>query len=674
MMTIEVLTDLATEEKSDFHDKLLHDCLANIKASRTRMSKYYLDWDKQDQIYRGEKWSDLEDRKNRQEGKPEKFIVANSHSQIQAFVSFLLGLFTQNATPFELKPTGNPEFGKLWEDCEAILERDCDKSHWNHILYQFLLDTARFGIAPLEVTWSKETVRAFVVPPPVTQEIMGIPMTSQMPGAWQEFVKFEGNRVRNISPYRFFPDMNFPISEFYRGSFCGSEEDYTMGDLRDLQSAGEVTGVEFIQQMQKNLSIFRGGESRFSFGDFPASWSNEDRLAPVVITKLRKWITPSTYKFNGKTVFATGDAEQDDKKVLYTIWYANDNRIIKAEIAKEFHQEFGYAVGQYTPDIHKNVTMGLADLIYPLQETISWFINSHIRSVTRVMQNRMVINPTLVDTKSYDGDSDILLRKGVGRMDPRMAVSQVPAQDVTAAHMGDAAALSQIMQMITGVNDNLQGQPNAGRRSAQENRVQTAGAAGRLKMHAKLLWEMGLGRIGRLMLSNTRQSLSKESFAKALGLEKDPDLETRYSSFIGTPEEIICGDDYLIFDSTLASEKGFAAQSLQELLSMLLQANPQAAVQFSQTIDISKIFEEMQWLRDGTSPERFKYSPQEMAQMQAQAQSAQQQQMIQQQQQGQLEQAQGQQQMLQSAQAHSQKLQQGQEVHQQKLALAKSAA
>jgi hypothetical protein len=163
---------------------------------------------------------------------------------------------------------------------------------------------------------------------------------------------------------------------------------------------------------------------------------------------------------------------------------------------------------------------------------------------------------------------------------------------------------------------------NSGRRSAQENRVQTAGAAGRMKMHGHLIWEGGLGRVGKMMLSNSRQSLSPESFARALGGFKDPQkLIERYTDFKGTPEELICGDDYLMFDATLSSEKGFMAQQVQELLSMILTANPMAAQQLTMKINPTKLVEEMQYLRDGTPIERFYYSQEEQQMMLMQQQA-----------------------------------------------------
>lgn len=627
-MTIDVSQHLTDEKQSRFHEKMLTECLADIKRSRSKMSGYYPQWDLQDQVYRGEREPDLDDKKQELEGKPIKMILPTTRAQIDSYVSFLFGLFTQNAQPFELEPSPDAtDYGTKWKDCEAILKRDCGKSSWNKVLNQYLLDTARFGIAPLEITWTKQEVQIWVNQAKDKEYTTdSIKVSAPEPSGYQKFVKFEGNIVRNISPYRFFPDPEFPLCDFAKGKFCASEEDFTMADLRKFEANGEVAGVDFIEAPAKNLDRFRGSPSRLSFGRFPEDWSNENARSPVCVTKETKWIIPSKWELDNKKPL--GD---EDFPVLYKIWYANDNRVIKCQAAEEWHQEFSYSIGQYSYDMHRLLSLGLADLIYPLQDTSSWFLNSRITNVRRCIANRNVINPTLVETKSYDGEGDIIMRKGFGRTDPRLAVQQLAVQDVTQGHLNDLDVLNKMTQQVTGVNDNLQGQMNTGRRSAQENRVQTAGAASRLKTQARLLWECGLGRAGRLMLTNSRQSLSMESFAKALG--QDPEkIAERFALFQGSPEEIVCGDDYLIFDSTLTSEKGFAAQSLQEIFSIVAQANPFAMQQFASQIDLVKIFDEMQYLRDGTRVERFMYTP-EQQQMLMRAQM--QMQMMQQQGQGQ---------------------------------------
>lgn len=667
-MTPHVTVELRKEEVSEFHSTLLTECLADMKRSRGVMSGYYSNWDLQDEVYRGERQLDSDDVKQAQRDKPVKMIVPNTFAQVMTFTSFLFLLFKQNTNMFELTPSGSEDFGTKWRDCETVLQRDWSRSDGSRVLFQHLLDVARFGTAPLETCWTKETKQIYVVPEaPMQSSLDGVSLSTPLAGGYQKFTTFEGNRVRAVSPYRWFPDTTFPICEHHRGDFCASEEDWTMTGLRQLEADGEVAGVDYITEGPRNFLAAngpRGGPTRTSFFNWPSTWSSNS--GPVVLTKLRKRIVPKKFMVDEKNSLGP-----EEFPVLYNIWIANDSRIIKCEPAAEWHQQLGFAVAQFTPDMHRTVTLGLADLVYRLQDVISWFVNSHITSVRRVMANRNVINPAFIEMKSYDGEGDIFVRKGVGRIDPRMAVSQLPASDVTAGHMGDVEMLNRIMQIVTGVNDNFMGQMNSGRRSAQENRVQTAGAAGRMKMHGHLIWESGLGKTGKMMLSNSRQSLSLESFAWAIGKGQDErKFLERYSLFKGAPDEIVCGDDYLTFDAVMSSEKGFMAQQLGELLGLLIQADPAAAQQITSKVDPVKLVSEMQYLRDGTPIERFDYTPEERQQMQAQRAQAQQEQQAalqQQAMQAQVQQEQGRQQLELERAKGVQTLQQKEELHQQTL-------
>ncbi|HEU0047083.1 MAG TPA: hypothetical protein VFQ43_05700, partial [Nitrososphaera sp.] len=89
----------------------------------------------------------------------------------------------------------------------------------------------------------------------------------------------------------------------------------------------------------------------------------------------------------------------------------------------------------------------------------------------------------------------------------------------------------------------------------------------------------------------------------------------RYTAFKGTPEEVIMADDYFTFDSTLSSEKGFMAQSLQDLLGIIMQSDPVAAAKVGQQINPAKIVDEIQYLRGTGNIKRFRYSPEEQLQI-----------------------------------------------------------
>lgn len=619
-MTGDVIAELNKKEPSEFHKEILSHAMALVKMSRSKMSKCYSDWDLMDQVYRGERSLDDEDIKQLKNKKnaPIKMVVPNTFAQVMTFSSFLFLMYKQNRNFFELLPSGDEDYGTKQQDCERILERDLQRNKWNLLLFQHLLDTARFGPSILECSWTRQLSRVYVTPEPTVQNYNGVETTVRGGSEWQEFVKYEGNLVRAVSPYRFFPDTRHPLVDFQKGEFCAAEEEYSMGKLRDLAVAGEVAGIEHIQSMPNNWAKERGGETRSAM-DFGKenSWliGPSKTEGTALVTKMQVWLVPSKFKF-GPTNKKLGPEEFP---ILYHLWYANDNRVIRCEPAYWWHNEFGWSVSQFTPDMHHTVTLGLADLIYRLQDVISWHINARITDVRRNMRGRLVIDPQGIDKNDLNNDGDIYLRSGVSKTGVDRWVKQLNMVDTTQGHMVDADLLGKIMEVVTGVNGNAMGQYNSGRRSAQEARVVTAGAAGRMKLHGHLIWEGGLAPLGRQMLSNSRQTLSMETFTKAIGKVDPNDPEAvqafmiRYQAFKGTPEEVAGGDDYFTFDSTLASEKGFMAQSLQELLVAILSSDPMAAQRMTSEYSPGKVLEEIQYLRGSGSIKRFRYSPEEQA-------------------------------------------------------------
>jgi hypothetical protein len=608
-----VTQELNKKEPSEFHKELLDHVRDLVKMSRSKMSDNYSAWDMQDQVFRGERFPDVEDARQATKGKPVKMIVPNTFAQVMTFTSFLFLLFNQNRTFFELIPTGDEDYGDKQKDCELMLERDLRHNSFNGILFQLLLDIGRFGPGIIETCWTRDVVHAYVGREPTMIEYGGTQVESRSGSEWREYVRFEGNLIRSISPYRWYPDTRFTLADFQRGEFCASEEEYSIGQLRKLEAAGEVAGVDHIEEFTSDMLKVRAGESRFSFDIVTETkraagtlWKPGKSEGVIIVTKAQVKLVPSKFTFGAKDK----KLGPEEFPILYHVWYANDNRIIRCEPAYYWHNMFSWTLAQFTPDMHHTVSLGLADLIYRLQDVISWHINSRITDVRRNLKGRFIVDPGGVDTASLDGDGDVYLRSNVSKSGVDRWVKQLDTRDITQAHLTDAELLGKIMQVVTGVNDNIMGQYNQGRRSAQEARTVLSGAAGRMKLHGHLIWEHGLAPLGKMLLSNLRQSLSFDAYARAIG-GRPEEQQARYTVFQGTPEEIICGDDYFTFDSTLQSEKGFMAQSLQDLLGVILQSDPVAAARMAQGINPVKIVDEIQYLRGAGNSKRFRYSPEE---------------------------------------------------------------
>src|SRR6266850_2702659 len=327
-MTSDVIDELSEEsgELSDFHKDLLDHVMKLVKMSRSQMCKSYEDWDNQQMIYKGERQADKNDVEMTKRDKPVKMVVPTTFAQVMTFASFLFMLFTQNRSFYELLPTGDEDYGTKYRDSEKVLERDTRANQWNMLLFQHLLDTGRFGMGVLECSWTRKLSRVYVPTEPTTITIAGVTSEVRAGSEWQEFVKYEGNLVRAVSPYRWFPDTRFPLVDFQRGEFCASEEEYSKTLLKDLEEAGEVAGVEYVQPLPRNLDKGRGGPTRMGgdlipqvrggqVGSGGGPGQSTKATGVVLVTKVQVWIVPSKFKFGNEKKLGP-----EEFPVLYHIW------------------------------------------------------------------------------------------------------------------------------------------------------------------------------------------------------------------------------------------------------------------------------------------------------------------------------------------------------------------
>ena len=161
----------------------------------------------------------------------------------------------------------------------------------------------------------------------------------------------------------------------------------------------------------------------------------------------------------------------EDYPVLYVITYANDKTVIRCEPMNYVHNEFTYDCAEFNPDMHHLINTSLSEIIDLLQSTISWFINSRITNVRRVIQNRLVYDPSAIEDEDLKKDTPhIRMNSAAYGGDVRRFLFQLQLQDVTTGHIKDVEVLKQIMMEVTSISENGLGQYASGRRSAEEAR------------------------------------------------------------------------------------------------------------------------------------------------------------------------------------------------------------
>jgi hypothetical protein len=613
MMTDEMFKRVGKETQDDALSKLSKKCVDLIDKSRSQMQKRYNGWDLANETYLGCTTPDVEDKKAREKKEPEKMVVPMTFAQTQSFAAFNFLLLQQNRTFYELRGTGPEDY---IHDAEELLERDLRHNSWPVLLYQCLIDIPRFGLCVTDTKWQEEYVYVptqRTVPP---ASFLGIEFRKgKLEWDYTKLLRYKGNEIRVISPYNFLPDPKVSLRDMQKGEFVAVDEELTDTQLKKLEDSKEVAGTEFVKPLQQGVLTENHWSPRLN--TITPEGVSGSKATPHVklITQMQIDIVPKDLEIG-----------KEEVPIRYWVWIANMQRIIKLEPMGYLHSQFTVNVGEFTPDQHAEMGRGLAETIDYLQYTLTWLINSHISSIRKTIDSKFIYDPAGIDQKSLDSRTPYIpLRKNVSRSGVDRWIKQFQVVDATQNHMADADAINKLIQMVTGINDNAQGQYNSGRRSATESRAVTAGAASRLRMHAALSWWQCFNVQGQLMLANLRQGMDEQLWLAAIGEPPQDPMDAqkyveRFTRFKGTPEAIVQNEDFMVYDSTLPSEKGFIAQSMQEMFAAAV-SNPETALALN--LNLGKVVEESFRLRGIDNVEQFRMTPEEQMRMYARLRIAQ---------------------------------------------------
>lgn len=570
------------------HEKLYRHVQEVTDMSRNYMSKMYTKWDAQNNAYRAYRSLDKDDIKAIQEGRPSKQAIPMVYAKVQTFKSFVLGMYFQRPRFYELTSVG-VEDEDYKELAEVLLEGDLEYNGWYNKVAQWSTHLGKHGLGIIKHSWKED----FDYVPSVTlQPAFAFGPFSFGKSEVETVTKvptFAGNEISVVSPYSFLPDVRFNLVDFQKGEFCGDEFDISRVELFKMQQNGEVAGINSLPVLSYERAGFRKriGLDRRSHINYNAP-DRTPNLVRITATQIK--VTPSQFELADGTKLG-----KENYPVHYLVWIANDHKIIKLEPMGHLHRKFTYNLAQYDEDDTDFCNMSLTDLVQPLQDTADWFLNSRIESVSRAIEDKLIVDPIGVEVETVRNRSRlILLKKGASRAGVDKYIKQLDVHDVTTNHPQDIALIGQMVNSITGVSDNMQGNYHSGRRSAAEARVVAQGSSARIKMIAQIAWGSCMVPLGKCLLTNLRQGLSPEMIIKYAGQDwLAPEKQPAIIQFNSEPAQLISSRDFFVFDGTLSTEKNYTAQQLSELFQQVIALGPQGIVslELSPKLLLEKIYE-----------------------------------------------------------------------------------
>lgn len=593
------------------HEKLLAHLRDRLKASESMMTGLYGRFRTNEAKFQA--YVSLPDHEKiakqmNDEGKPPEIVsvqVPYAFAVALTTCTFMLHTFCGRSPMFQVssyKVNTNADNGPYME---AMLQFNADYTNLVYVFWQYFLDCEIYGFGAIRNMWVVEKGQKIVWQPnPMMGAAMpGVnsPQPTKIPMI-EETIHYEGNKAFNVDPYWFFPDPRVPMKDVAKkGEFVFWRDFSILADLKEAESDGLLFNINDVKEttgwrQQETNRTKKSGGSDLGFRNI----SDAD-LKAVKIDQGTCKIVPKD--------FGLSDSDRVEKW-MFSI--ANDTTIIQAEPLDMMHNEHPVVVGEPLTMGYSFGSLSMLDMIGPIQDSLSWFLNSHMFNVRAVMNDTLIVNPALVELADLKRDVGkpgriIRLKQSAIAADPRMAVAQLPVQDVTANHITDMQVLRKIGDDLSAVTDNVRGsQELSGRRSATEVRVTGEASASRLSAKAKLHSVMAIRPLALQMISNIQEKQSQEFFLQVAG---EP---------VGIDPVMLAGDFTIpVHDGTLPLDRVAMLDVWKELF-MAISQNPQLQMRF----DVFGIFEYLATLAGAKNIKQFQVNVQTPQGQQAVAMAA----------------------------------------------------
>ncbi len=529
---------------------------------------------------------------------PVSITVPFTFATINTIVTYLFHTFGGRRPIFALGTYNNKQINMV-SGAELLLQYNCDHMRFLKHLYQFLLDDEIYGVAIMRMLWTskKRRVRVFETIDPtvgaLAQSVLGTELPARSSRV-ENRVMFEGSDVSTIDPFMFFPDPRVPMTELNtKGEFCFWRAFEGHHKLKLDESQGLIFHVDAakkdVPEAYGRSDSYRGmrgeRESVSGIGE------NTALRKYYQVDQGAVWIVPKDWGF-GNT----------DKPELWLFTILNKSQIVQAEPLDLFHDRLPVAIAEGNSMGYAFGQLATADYLAPMQDTMSWLVNSHIYNVRAVLNNQLVVDPSKIemeDLKNPEPGKLIRLKNvPFGGMDIRQAVMQLPVGDVTRNHLNDFELFGKMASDLTGASDNLRGlQESGGRKTATEVRISGEAGASRLAAKARLISAQSLIDVAEQMVCNYQQFLTKEMEFRVVG-------DGVEQSIIVTPETLASTEFYFpVHDGTLPMDKIGMLDIWREIFQGIL---TEPTGRLAATYDITKIFEFVAKLGGASNIESFK--------------------------------------------------------------------
>jgi hypothetical protein len=507
-------------------------------------------------------------------------VVPYGFATVATIQTFLLHTFAGRKPMFQVGTYNTDKLAGA-RKMETMLQYNIDHSRAIRHLAQAFQDISTYGLSVLGTKWKEDWGKRTISAEEPQFSILGMGLGRRQVKRREVRMVYQGNEMRSIDPFLFYPDPNVPMVEVNRkGEFVFWRQFIGKHELKRMEAAGLIGYVDHAQGTLPAGNEYDPDSARnYRSQGTPHPGRDIDTHA--------RGQTSDTYQVDQGTIIliprelGIGYSEVPEmwiasilnkRQICQLAPFDHDHGMHPVAVAEPYGM--GYGFGQ----------AGLMDYLGPLQDSISWFINSHQDNVRKALNDMFIVDPGAIemqDIKNPKPGKLVRLKPSALGRDVRTVVHQLEVKDVTRAHMSDAHEFMRMGQFLSAVNDNVLGvQDFGGRKTATEVRTVGEAAASRLAALSRIVSTHQMCDATEQMALNIQQYQTMEFYLKILGSEAEE------GPALIEPGELVGDYWYPVHDGTLPLDRVAMLDVWKEILAIVAQSELLA-----QQYDLGKIFE-----------------------------------------------------------------------------------
>lgn len=590
-----------TKKHNDIRDALRTRIKHSDRAVAEKTQAYAKSED-QFQAYQPTREDDIARKAKKADGKPQ-FItldVPYSYATLMSWHTYLTSVFLSR-TPVMQFSARHGESEMQIQAIEALMDYQTQVGAHLVPYYIWLLDAGKYGVGVMGNYWDEEIIQiSEIIEEPISYLGILVSSKTRKVKKTKRVKGYTGNRLFNVRPQDFLFDSRVSLLNFQKGEFCGRYADLGWNSVIRREDAGQYYNIKALKDVkkkkQRSLVGRDTGSPRITLPDAAG------QRGPDLLDELKSPDFTSLVELHVDLIakdWGLGNSTYPEKWV-FTL--AEDEVIIESQPYDSVHGKYPFGILEYEMEGYGLQKRSMLEIIDPLQDTMSWLMNTHFYNVRAVLNGQFIADPsrlTIKDFRSEGGGRIIRMKPTAYGQDPKTMFYQIQTSDVTQNHLRDMNVIADMVQRVSGVTDNIMGMVNpGGRKTATEIRSSNTAGANRLKTSAEYFSAMGWAPQAQMLLQNSQQKYEGEMKFKIAG---DKSAEAG-PQFINVDQALLAGFyDFVPIDGTLPVDR-FAQVTMWTQLLAQMRNFPQIMAEY----DMGGIFSWVAQLGGLTNIKRFR--------------------------------------------------------------------